>query len=265
MEQTTLAGQPELSGEVLLYSKPEPLSKELHGNLGVVQVPAPFAFAATTHVAPLTVTEFAAAALSFPVIFVGSTYHPVAVLGLNQGENLFVDETGNWSYDAYVPGYVRRYPFVLAEDKEAKRMVVCIDRDAPMISASPESAFFDKGEPSDWTKNAIEFCNNFETERQRTESFVDLLKELDLFETREATFQPSNPDGSPAGEPQRLAEYFAVSETKLAALPADKLVQLRDNGALAQIYAHLVSLVGWDRLILKALRRQAEQPQAANN
>ena len=263
MVETVVTGVPELTGEVLLYAKPEPLSKELHASLGVTQMETPFGFARTAHVAPLTVTEFALAALSFPVIFVGDNRQPVAVLGLNQGENLFTNDQGSWDYDAYVPAYIRRYPFVLAEDKDADRMIVCIDRSAPMISDKPQLPFFDKGEPTEITTNAIEFCNNYETERRRTESFVDMLKALDLFEVKEALFTPRNADGS-AGEPQRIADYFAVSEEKLGKLPADKLVELRDNGALQQIYAHLTSLVGWDRLIVKAMYRAENTPAAAN-
>ena len=110
----------------------------------------------------------------------------------------------------------------------------------------------------------MEFCNNFEIERQRTEDFVQLLKDLDLFETREAIFTPRNPDGT-AGEPQKIAEYFGVSEEKLKALPAEKLVELRDNGALGQIYAHLVSLLGWDRLIAMAFQKAAASQPAAGN
>jgi hypothetical protein len=48
-----------------------------------------------------------------------------------------------------------------------------------------------------------------------------------------------------------------VSEEKLNALPIEKLKELQTNGALAQIYAHLVSLVGWDKLIAVAMVRQA--------
>jgi len=265
MVETVQNQVPELTGEVLLYTKPEPLSKELHGALGVKQTDTPFAFAKAAHVAPLTVTEFALAALSFPVIFVGDTRQPVAVLGLNSGENLFTDASGVWDFDAYVPAYVRRYPFVLAEDKGADRMIVCIDRAAPMISDKPDAPFFDKGEPTDLTTNAIEFCNNYETERRRTDSFVELLKTLDLFDVKESTYTPRGADGV-EGAPQRIAEYFAVSEEKLNKLPADKLVELRDNGALQQIYAHLTSLIGWDRLIVKAMTRANNAvPVAANS
>ena len=71
------------------------------------------------------------------------------------------------------------------------------------------------------------------------------------------------PDGV-AGEPQKIAEYFGVSEDKLNALPQEKLAELRDNGALGQIYAHLLSLVGWDRLVSLALARAPQVPNAAN-
>jgi hypothetical protein len=74
---------------------------------------------------------------------------------------------------------------------------------------------------------------------------------------------PTNPDGTP-GEPQPLAEYFAVSEEKLRALPADKLHELVGNGAVAQIYAHLTSLIGWDRLVALAMARAQAAPTPAN-
>ncbi|RYF98335.1 MAG: peptidase, partial [Caulobacteraceae bacterium] len=70
-----------LSGNVLFYSQPEPLSVEAHGKLGVDPVDKPYAFAGVTNLVPLTVTEFAPAALSYPVIFVGDGKQPVAVMG----------------------------------------------------------------------------------------------------------------------------------------------------------------------------------------
>ncbi len=249
----------ELTGDVLFYSQPEPLSKEAHGALGIRNIENPYAFTARTHLVPLTVTEFGPAALCYPIIFAGEDKTPVAVLGVNTNENLFVDEKGAFQQDCYLPAYVRRYPFVLANDPQAQRMIVCIDRKAPMISTLPDAPFFDKGELSDFTKGAIEFCNNFEAEVQRTQSFVALLNELDLFEKKEARYTPT--DGS--GQSQLVAEYQGVSETKLNALSADKLKELRDNGALAQIYAHLVSLLGWDRLIVRAMLRP-RIPVAAN-
>jgi hypothetical protein len=259
----TTAHQAELTGEALFYSSPEPLSKEAHAKLGIKNLENPYAFTARTHLVPATVTEFGPASLCYPIIFIGPEKTPVAVMGVNADENLFVDEKGAYAPDAYLPAYIRRYPFVLANDAAAQRMVVCIDRKAPMISDQPDAPFFENGEPSAFTQGAIDFCNNFEQEAQRTLSFVNLLKELDLFEEKQATYTPPTPEGQAASSPQVIATYQGVSEAKLNALSGDKLKELATNGALSQIYAHLVSLLGWDRLIVKAMLRP-RTPVAAN-
>ena len=266
MTTTAPPGLGQITGTVLFYSQPEPLSSELHGKMGVKSMDGPFGFAKAGHAVPLTVGEFPLAAVTGPIIFVGDEKLPIAVMGLNAGDNMFLRADGLFEPGIYIPAYIRRYPFVFANDDNAKQMVLCIDRGAEFIvDKDYDQPFFEAdGEPSQYTKNCIEFCNNFEIERQRTQSFVQLLKDLDLFETKTASFTPMNADGT-QGEPQKIAEYFGVSEDKLNALPADKLVELRGNGALAQIYAHLLSLVGWDRLVALALARSQTQPQAANS
>ena len=261
----TTIGQPGITGNVLFYSKPEPLSPEMHDKLGVKRMDGPFGFARAGHAVPLTVGEFPLAAVTGPIIFVGDDKMPIAVMGLNAGENMFLRDDGLFEPGAYIPAYIRRYPFVFANDDASKQMVLCIDRAAEFIVEGGDMPFFEGTEPSAYTKGCIEFCNNFEIERQRTMSFIQLLKDLDLFESKTANFTPVNADGT-AGEPQQIAEYFGVSEEKLNKLPADKLVEIRDNGALAQIYAHLLSLVGWDRLVAVALTRAQQQaPVAANS
>jgi len=263
MTDTTSAQSEALAGSVLFYTQPEPLSVEAHGKLGANPVTSPYSFVIGQHVVPLTVTEFSPAALSYPVIFVGDARQPVAVMGLRPGENLFVDDAGTFKAEAYIPAYIRRYPFVFANDDVQKRLILCIDRAAPFIVEGGQAPLFENGEPSAYTQQAMEICNNFETERQPTDGCVQLLKELDLLDVREAVFTARNPEGTP-GPAQKIAEYYAVSEDKLKALPAEKLVELRDNGALGQIYAHLVSLLGWDRLIALAFERASKMPAAAN-
>lgn len=263
----TTPAQPDtgpISGNVLFYSKPEPLSSETHARLGLRRIDRPYGFAAGSHVVPLTVTEFPAAALSFPIIFAGEKHQPLAVMGINAESNMFIQADGVFETGVYIPAYIRRYPFVLANDEAREQLVVCIDRAAPMLGDLPDLAFFDAaGQPTDYTKNCIKFCNDFEVEVRRTESFVNLVKDLGLFETRTATYTPANADGSP-GASQTIAEYFAISDEKLKALPDAKVRELLDNGAVGQIYAHLTSLIGWDRLITLAIARQAVAPRAAN-
>lgn len=261
MTDSPLAAQ--ISGNVLFYKQPEPLTPEHHSGLGVKRVDHPFAFVRESHIVPLTVGEFAPAALSYPIVFIGEPKTPLAVMGLRQGENLYMDDRGDFRADVYIPGYVRRYPFIYANEQQSDRMILCIDRQAEFITDKYDVAFFQDGKPTDYTQSCVEFCNNFEAERQKTTSFVKLLEDNDLLDQRTANFTPRNPDGS-AGQPQKIADYFAVSEEKLAKLSPEKLVELRDNGALGQIYAHLNSLLGWDRLIAIAMDRAARQPTAAN-
>jgi hypothetical protein len=256
MEQAQPEGQ--LTGNVLFYKNPEPLSLEAHANLGISASPTPHAFVAETNVVPLTVAEFPAASLSYPVVFIGETRMPVAAMGLAAGQNMFVSPEGVFRPDAYLPAFARRYPFVFANDEGAERMVLCVDTAAPVVTSNnPDVPFFEAGKPSAFVENAMQFCSDFENERRRTESFVNLLKELDLLAPRETVYRPNNADGS-QGEPQKIAEYFAVDEAKLNALSPEKLVELRDNGALLHIYAHLISLLAWDKLIALTMERNAQ-------
>ena len=128
METTSLPQGSEITGNVLFYEKPEPLSRDTHGKLGLRTVDKPFGFAANTNVVPLTVTEFAPAAIAYPIIFAGEGYQPLAVMGVSQGTNLFISADGSVEPDAYLPAYIRRYPFVLAGDggevKDAAGVVV---------------------------------------------------------------------------------------------------------------------------------------------
>jgi hypothetical protein len=253
-----------LTGNVLFYVAPEPLNREQHGKLGLVHKDKPYGFAVAGTAVPLTVTEFAPAALSFPVIFAGEERTPLAIMGLNTGENLFVHADGGFEPGVYIPAYIRRYPFVLANDEGGERLIVCIDTGSDLLKKGGDTPLFDaKGEPTEYTQNCIKFCDDFEIERRRTDSFVQLLKDNDLFELKTATVPTQSPDGV-AGEPQVVAEYFGVSEEKLNALSAEKIKELQTSGALAQIYAHLVSLTGWDRLIALALVKQNQAPANAN-
>ncbi|HEY2660138.1 MAG TPA: SapC family protein [Caulobacteraceae bacterium] len=245
-----------LAGTVLLYSRPEPLDAEKHAKLGMKRIDTPFSFAAKQHFVPLHVGEFGPAGVSYPIIFAGENYSPLAVMGLQEGENLYVDNKGGYRAGCYVPAFIRRYPFVGARDDQLQRTVICIDRDADLWTEDkPDVMLFENGEPTAFTKSCIDFCGQFDQDRTRTDSFVSMLRELDLFETKQTTFTPRDPKTGDAAAPVLIAEYYAISEAKLNALPAEKFVELRDNGGLNQIYAHLNSLYGWDRIISESMLR----------
>ncbi len=246
-------GQPQLTGNVLLYKNPQPLSAQEHGALGLKTLERPFNFVATTHVVPLTVQEFGSCATTMPIIFAPDRKTPLAVMAARSGENLFVGADGNWEMDAYIPAFIRRYPFVFASDPQSDNFVVCIDREAEMLGENPDVPMFINDQPSDYTKNAMDFLQEFERQRRATDEFAAIIAEFDLLEEKTVTFTPAKQDGTP-GDPVKVADYLGVSEEKLNALPAAKLLDLKNRGALPAIYAHLVSLMQWQKLVLRTVR-----------
>lgn len=251
-----------VSGNVMFYKNPQPLTKDAHAKFGVKPVQKPFEFMQDQHFLPITAPEFGAAAASFPVIFAGEEKTPLAVMGIRQNENLFVND-GQFEQDYYMPAFARRYPFVLAGDQANDRFVVCVDADAECVTnKKPTQPFFDKDDTSAFTKEAFQFLQNYERDRQATAKMIEDFKAADLFENKEMNFRGSNADGSDAPL-QKIADYFAVSEEKLKALPAEKLKEFSDRGYLAVAHAHLVSLGNWQRLVNITLRRAQQQPTAA--
>jgi len=211
---------------------------------------------------PIVAPEFGAAAASFPIIFAGDERTPLAVMGIRTNENLFVKD-GIYAQDFYMPAFARRYPFVLAGDQANDRFVVCIEEKAECITnKNPAQKFFDGEDTSEFTKEAFQFLQNFERDRMATEQMINRFKELDLFEQKEMNFQGQNPDGSPA-DPQKIADYFAVTEDRLRALDDATVAELNKNGYMAVAHAHMISLGNWQRLVNMTLRRSAAD-QSAN-
>src|SRR5690606_24713008 len=85
--------------------------------------------AAGVQCVPFAAIELYEAAREYPVVLTGGDdATPVAILGLRAGENLYVDADGRWAPGAYVPVFVRRYPFILSRTgPESTDFVVCID------------------------------------------------------------------------------------------------------------------------------------------
>jgi len=247
-----------ISGNVLFYQNPEPLSHAKHGHLGVKKIDNPFGFLKSAHAVPLTVTEFGMAACSYPIIFVGDERTPIAVMGVRQGENLYVNETGHTDPETYIPAFVRRYPFVFATDPANDQLLLCVDSQAPMVSDNPEVAFFDGEKASKFTEDAIEFCKEFERQRRGTLTLVEALKKHDLFEEKSISFQPRDAEGKESGPAQKIADYWAVSEERLNGLSDEAFIELKTMGALGAIYSHFVSLLNWSRVIQRALQAPAD-------
>lgn len=249
-----MASAPQLP---LFYQELQPLSSELHANFKMRQMDAA-PWLAIQHAVPLTVEEFPLAQRFFPIVFsAGDDGIPLALMGLNEGVNVFLDTDGKiLNQDMYLPAYVRRYPFMLARlSPEAEELSLCFDPKSEAIGEFDEGeALFDKTDPSEMTKGILAFNEQFEQAGQRSQSFMAELKELDLLQDGEVTIQPG--DG---GQPFIYRGFRMVDEKKLTELRGDQLRKMSQSGMLPLIYAHLFSLSLMSHLFNLQVR-QGKQP-----
>ncbi|MEQ9641300.1 MAG: SapC family protein [Alphaproteobacteria bacterium] len=226
----------------LLYHQPRPLQHERHG--GTYFVPPPgYGFAAQANSVPLNAVEFAIASRHYPIIFAGAPPHlPLAVLGLRPGQNVMLDGGGDWAKGAYVPAYIRRYPFIFLEDQDGQRLTLCIDEGANMLSNTAGEPLFVDGEPGPFVKRATDFCAAFQRQHIATRGFVAALVEHDLLVEKAATAKLSS------GAEVKLTGLRLVDEQKFNALPDDVFLDWRRKGWLPMIYFHLISAHNWGLL-----------------
>ena len=192
------------------------------------------------HAIPLTSDEFVSACRFFPIVFsAGDNPVPLALMGLNEGINTFVDDDGKLVNPVYVPAYIRRYPFLLAKlQPNSEELSLCFDPTSGALGKFDEGdVLFVDGQPSDQVKAVLEFCKNFEEAGQRTGMFMDELKKADLLMDGEVSIQQEGHD-----KPYVYRGFQMVDENKLRELRGDVLRKLMQNGILGLIFAHLFSL-----------------------
>jgi len=234
-----MASAPPANALPLFYKDLQPLSSTSHGEFKARRInSAPF-FAAA-HAVPVTIDEFAVAQRDFPIVFsVGDNPVPLALMGLNEGVNTFVDEEGVLTSDVYVPAYVRRYPFMLARLRpDADELSLCFDPSADAVGAYDDGdPLFEEGKPSEHTQAILTFCEQFETAGQRTAAFMKELGDLKLLIDGEVSIQPEG-----ATQPYVYRGFQMVDENKLRDIRGDQARKMIQSGLMALVYAHLFSL-----------------------
>jgi hypothetical protein len=197
-------------------------------------------FLATQHAIPVTVDEFAVAQRYYPIIFsLGENPVPLALMGLNEGVNTFVEADGKLMGETYVPAYVRRYPFMLARLREdAEELSLCFDPTSDVIGAFDDGdALFEDGKPTEATTAVLGFCEQFEQAGQRTTAFMKELVDSGVLMDGEVSIQTSE-----EGQPFIYRGFQMIDEEKLRDLRGDVLRKMMQSGMLPLIHAHLFSL-----------------------
>lgn len=244
-----------------LFTAPVALDRTLHRAQRLKPQGLRFDRTAKMNAMFLVAVEFIDASRDYPIVFVEAgqgpdgqrEVAPMAVLGLAQGENLMLNDDGSWAA-RYVPALLRGYPLGLART-DVQSYVVVVDGPADALSATEGELLFDaQGNPTPWLDERRKFLENIEAEAERTRLLGRSLMELELL-------QPMRFDATlPDGQKLTVDGFLAVDEARLAALPADRLQQLHQNGVLGAIYAHRFSL-GLMRGLID--RRLARAPKAA--
>lgn len=222
-----------------------PVNKERHAATRIKDL-TDFRFASQFHIAYVTMHEFMRGASAFPVVFLHDKdrdeFRPVALLGLNAGENLFVDALGQW-LGSYVPAIVRRHPFALAPAAQDGQYVVCIDESSPMLSHSEGAALFDpQGAPTQVLENVKLYLGEMRKMDALTQQFCRFLASHQLF-------TPLNMRVRDKDKLKNVAGCFVVNEERVNQLSDELHLEMKRQGYLAPIYAQLISLAQIERLV----------------
>lgn len=225
----------------LFYRNIRPLNREADAALRIATAPTGFGFARGSHLVPAVVDEFGVACRELPILFVPSATGPAPVflVGARSDQNVMVAADGSWT-GAYVPAYLRRYPFILGEAAGAEPIVL-VDDSSDLLGAPDGEPLIEDGAESPWLRERITLLNGYNEAAKRTEALGRLLVEFGLLTGVTADFTAAEGTSTVHG-------LFAINEQALTALPDAAFLRLRAEGALPAIYAALVSLGNIDAI-----------------
>jgi hypothetical protein len=229
--------------QILFYSNIKPLSSVDHSGL-FLRDDTGYAFAGKVNAVPLTTVEFTKAAAEYVIVFAGQKNEmtPYAVLGIRDNQNSYVDDNGKFNA-SYIPAFIRRYPFVFTTYDEGKNFTLCIDTDSSALNKDGTGyrLFESDGKQSEYLSRVVEFMTEYQRQFNRTRSFCQKLKELDLLKPFSAQVEIKGT------QPQTLTGFYAISRDRLKELSDAQIRSLIQNDELELIYNHIQSMVNFDR------------------
>jgi hypothetical protein len=230
-----------------------PLDKMKHKDTRV-KLNGDFSHAKDTHIAAASLREYAQVASCMPIIFIkdpnSDTIHSVAMLGIEQGANLFMKDN-KWTGHV-VPLNIQRYPFDVRPDGD--KLGVFIDDNSDLVGKDGE-ALFDGDAPSKFLENRQQLLSDLANSEMATRDFIKKIDELGLFEPIVLRAQYAD------GKQRNINGMQTISEKRLQELDADTINELHKTGFLGAIYAVLMSLGQLNRLV--QLTQSTDTPVAA--
>jgi hypothetical protein len=197
-------------------------------------------------------TEFIELQKEYPILFRRNLetqkFHSVALLGLSQNENLFLNPNAASGWAAnYIPAIVEKGPFLIGfqsqNSGDNKTAVIHIDLDHPKVSHEDGYALFlEHGGNSPYLNHIAKILNLIHQGMAFQDAMFDMFAELDLIEPIDIDIDLNN------GEIHKLKGNYTINEDKLSALSGDQLEKLNKTGALHLAYAVISSITNIRKL-----------------
>lgn len=194
----------------------------------------------------------------YPIVFAKDSasggFRPLALFGLEDGENLFLADENKWDTD-YIPLAMRMKPFLIGFSGDAaggRQMEVHIDLDDPRVSEEAgERLFLEHGGHAPYLQETSKLLGEIHDGEQSIAPFSAMLEELNLIEP--FTLDITLNDGTEG----RLAGYYIIAEEALAKLNGEELGRLQAAGFLPAIYMAVAALSQFRSLIDRRNQRLA--------
>jgi hypothetical protein len=206
-------------------------------------------------------TEFESVQRHYPIVFrrdAEGALRPVALLGLAQGENLFLDGAGGWR-SAYVPALLQRGPFSIGTpDTPNGEPMIRIALDHPRVSRSEGSAvILTQGGNSPYLEHVTGVLRTIYIGHHMLEPMIAAFEQAGLL-------RPINLEARVAeAEVYAFPDVLTIDRERLAALDRDELAALHREGFLQCAFLAAASLANMQRLVeLKSQAQAQAQAQA---
>lgn len=192
-------------------------------------------------------TEFRVIQATYPIVFRKNgddDFIPVALLGFDQNENLFLTEAG-WEA-LYIPAMIRKEPFLIGTQGggEDPTRVLSMDMDNPRVNTEEGEALFGAlGEQTEFLESQAHMLEVVYEGHQQNKLFVKALLEQDLLES--VTFDIALDDGSR----NSLLGFYTINEERVQDLSPETLHLFNRNGMLMPLFMVIASTGNIQRLV----------------
>lgn len=211
---------------------------------------------------PTFPTEFGDIQREYPIFFrkdsATDEYQSIALLGLEKGENLFLD-SGRWDAH-YLPGIIARGPFLIgfqerfADGERREEPVIHVDLDNPRVSFTEgRPVFLPAGGNSSYLNQITAVLRGIHQGMDISKAMFAEFTALGLIEPIKLEVKLNDE------ETFNLAGLHTISQEKLRALDSESLFRLHRSGFLQCAFLALASVNNVSKLMaMKQRRRQVE-------